>query len=157
MRRWRGVPSDEANTRSVRMPAFSRASFCAARCSRSCWCIGAGKGIQRRLDFVLVSLKYHDPPCFLLSHSTERCMVTVERSKSISDHLTAKHSGTCACAEHETKKRPMLVFNSHGAPVRFCARNNADSDQTVSLFACKALNLAGFVLRQFYTASHGFK
>src|SRR5215213_3572170 len=36
----------------------------------------------------------------------------------------------------------MLVFNSHGAPVRFGACNNADSYQTVSLFACKALNLA---------------
>ena len=37
----------------------------------------------------------------------------------------------------------MLVFNSYGALVRFGARNNADSYQTVSLFACKALNLAG--------------
>jgi hypothetical protein len=44
----------------------------------------------------------------------------------------------------------MLVFNGHGAPVWFGARDNADSYQAVSLFACKALNLAGLVLRQFY-------
>lgn len=44
----------------------------------------------------------------------------------------------------------MLVFNRHSAPVWFGARDNADSDQTVSLFACKALNLACLVLRQFY-------